>query len=897
MGEVYRATDTKLNRDVAIKVLPSELAEEPERLARFEREAKLLASLNHPNIAHVYGFESGTLSDGVTVHFLAMELVEGEELAERLKHGLIPVDEALEIAKQIAEALEEAHEHGIVHRDLKPANVKVTPDGKVKVLDFGLAKAYAGESATGSSADLSQSPTLAHTGTQAGVILGTAAYMSPEQARGKPVDKRADIWAFGVVLYEMLAGGQLFGGETVSDVLAAVLTREIDLQRLPASTRPAVRTLLRRCLERDPRQRLHDVADARIVLDELGAGRGEAEPAPAQSSGIPGFALAAGAVLLVAALAAGAWIGRRASAPAAAGAADAGLHRFTRLTFASGMESSPSLSPDGEFVAYTAIDGGDRDIFLLRVGGQRSINLTEDSAAAEDHPAFSPDGKQIAFRSERAGGGIFVMGATGESTRRLTKFGDNPSWSPDGSEIVFATEGESDPHAREKLSELWVVKAAGGEPHKIFAGDAVMPSWSPDGNRIAYWRIAQGTRDVWTIAADGSDPQPVTAASSVDWNPVWARDGAHLYFESDRGGVMNPWRVAIDEPSGRLRGEPEPITLPTSWSGQLSLSADERRLAYRTSDMTAEVRRIPIDAGAGRITGPAERLFETAIPAVGLDVSADGWMLFRTAAMQEDVYVMRVDGSGLRKLTDDEAKDRNPVWSPDGQQAAFYSNRSGFYEIWTVNRDGSGLRRRTATSSDKTARGTVLFPIWSPDGRSIALSADDEVVRFVLRDEPVPRAEMERIPVDVGDGKVVYPLSWSPDGRKIAGVRIGQNGQLLGGLVVHDLQAGATRFLRIDLPVPPAPHDYPILSWLPDSRRGVVRWGDRVLLVDTATEQITTLLAGFNRDGGIARVTGDGRWLYMLDSRDEGDLWMASQDLPASPAAGADQEAATGAPR
>src|SRR3990172_529496 len=231
MGQVYRATDTKLGREVAIKVLPAELARDPARLARFEREAKLLASLNHPNIAHVYGFERATLDDGSAVHFLAMELAPGEDLSERLKRGPIPVDEALAIAKQIAEALEEAHEKGIVHRDLKPANVKLTPDGKVKVLVFGLAKAYAAEAA--STADLSQSPTLAQTGTQAGVILGTAAYMSPEQARGKTVDKRADIWAFGVLLYEMLTGRRLFSGETVSDVLAAVLTREPEWGLLP----------------------------------------------------------------------------------------------------------------------------------------------------------------------------------------------------------------------------------------------------------------------------------------------------------------------------------------------------------------------------------------------------------------------------------------------------------------------------------------------------------------------------------------------------------------------------------------------------------------------------------------------------------------------------------------
>jgi hypothetical protein len=226
MGEVFRATDSKLDREVAIKVLPDGLAQDPERLARFEREARLLASLNHPNVAHVYGFESATLADGSAAHFLAMELVEGEDLAERLKRGAIPVDEAIGIAEQIAEALEEAHEHGIVHRDLKPANVKVTPDGKVKVLDFGLAKAWQGPGAA--SADLSQSPTLAHTGTAAGLIHGTAAYMSPEQARGRPVDRKSDIWAFGALLYEMLTGKPLFTGDTIGDVLASVLRQEVD---------------------------------------------------------------------------------------------------------------------------------------------------------------------------------------------------------------------------------------------------------------------------------------------------------------------------------------------------------------------------------------------------------------------------------------------------------------------------------------------------------------------------------------------------------------------------------------------------------------------------------------------------------------------------------------------
>jgi eukaryotic-like serine/threonine-protein kinase len=263
MGEVYRANDTSLKRQVAIKVLPEAVATDPQRVSRFRREAELQAALNHPNIAHLYGLEN---VDGITA--LVMELVEGPTLADRIANGPIPVDEALSIAKQIAEALEAAHEQGIVHRDLKPANVKLTPDGKVKVLDFGLAKAYSEESATQSGADLSNSPTLARAGTEAGMILGTPAYMSPEQARGKPVDKRTDIWAFGCVFYEMLTGGPAFPGETIADSVARIIERSPDFEALPGSMPPSVRLLVRRCLERDSRERLRDIGDARIEIGQ-----------------------------------------------------------------------------------------------------------------------------------------------------------------------------------------------------------------------------------------------------------------------------------------------------------------------------------------------------------------------------------------------------------------------------------------------------------------------------------------------------------------------------------------------------------------------------------------------------------------------------------------------------
>src|SRR5580658_2209315 len=264
MGEVYRARDSKLGRDVALKVLPEAFARDAERMARFHREAKVLASLDHPNIASIYGFE-----DSGATHALVMELVEGPTLGDRIKAGPIPIDEALRIAKQITDALEYAHERGIVHRDLKPANVKVTVDDAVKVLDFGLAKAIEGDAA---SVDISTSPTISRMATLAGVLLGTAAYMSPEQAKAKPVDRRADIWAFGCVLYEMLTGKMAFRGESVTDTLAAVIKEEPDWSQLPAATPVRVRVLLQRCLQKDPKQRLRDIGDARISLDEVLSG-------------------------------------------------------------------------------------------------------------------------------------------------------------------------------------------------------------------------------------------------------------------------------------------------------------------------------------------------------------------------------------------------------------------------------------------------------------------------------------------------------------------------------------------------------------------------------------------------------------------------------------------------
>ncbi len=364
MGEVYRARDTKLGREVAIKVLPQEFAGDEGRLARFEREAQLLASLNHPNIAAIHGLEE---SNGI--RHLILELAPGKTLAERLAAGPLPVEEALSVCRQIAEALEAAHEKGIVHRDLKPANVKVTPEGKVKVLDFGLAKALEGERAE---QDASTSPTLSEVATRAGVILGTAPYMSPEQARGKPLDKRTDIWSFGCVLYEMLTGRAAFSGETVSDTIAAILDREPDWKALPNDTPATIRLLLRRCLEKDRNQRLHDIADARIEIEDAGRqarnGGILAAPEPVRSwrwvLGITALTCALAGALIT-------WVAMRSAGVDHSSVPQ--LASVARLTHDPEFSESPTWSPDRTLLAFASNRSGNFEIYVRRVEGGQEV--------------------------------------------------------------------------------------------------------------------------------------------------------------------------------------------------------------------------------------------------------------------------------------------------------------------------------------------------------------------------------------------------------------------------------------------------------------------------------------------------------------------------------------------
>ena len=584
MGEVYRARDTNLDRDVAIKVLPEDFAEDTERLARFEREAKLLASLNHANIAAIYGLE-----DEGDQRFIAMELVEGETLAERIsRSGRIEAEEALEIARQVAGALEAAHENGVIHRDLKPANVIVTPEGKAKVLDFGLAKAYEADGAPSEiSADLSHSPTMA-AATRTGVIMGTAAYMSPEQAKGKPLDKRTDIWSFGTLLYEMLTGQQPLARDNFQETLAAILRDEPDWESVPERLPFTVRHLLRRCVRKDPTHRLRDIGDARIELEDA-IRQPEGLLAPVIDP--PGRTQPASwnrwmvVAVVVAAIFWGSWTQFGSWGSSSSDLALPPRVTQTQLTNTQGAEFGGTISPDGEWFAYASQAGDEANIFLQSVGTRSPIAIAHDGVS----PVFSPDGSQIAFSAPPTagvpteGGGISIMGRTGDDVRRLTDFGFNPAWSPDGKKIVFGEEFViSNPYTRTAIGfDLHVVEVASGTVSPLPVPDGVQPTWSPHGNRIAYWSIVAGQRDVFSVPAAGGDPVPVTNDGAVDFSPAWSPDGNWLYWASNRGGAMAIWRVAIDEVSGDVLGDPQRITTGgLSEPGMLSISTDGTRLIY-----------------------------------------------------------------------------------------------------------------------------------------------------------------------------------------------------------------------------------------------------------------------------------------------------------------------------
>ena len=879
MGEVYRARDTKLQRDVALKVLPSDTAPDPERRQRFEREARAVAALNHPNIVTIHSVDD---VDGRL--FLTMELVDGQPLSELIRPGGLPLDQLLAIATPLADAVSAAHARGITHRDLKPANVMVTPTRQVKVLDFGLAKLLDTSVVTDTMA--TEAPQVI---TGQGKILGTIAYMAPEQAEGKPVDARSDIFSLGVMLYEMATGERPFKGDTSVSTLAAIMR---DTPKSVTDVNPAIPKelgrVIRRALSKDPDRRQQTGKDLRNELDDLRKEleSGELTASTAQTAAVraaapaprrmPWAAVAAG-LALVAAAGAGVMWSRREPASVTSDTSDAPVSvTVTSLTSEGGTEMFPSLSPDGKWVIYTRdeLGTGQTDVLLRAVGGQTTINLTKDSAADDSQAVFSPDGERIAFRSERDGGGLFVMGRTGESVRRLATVGFNPSWSPDGATIVYASQSVVySPGNRAAGSQLWVASTTTGERRQLATGDAVQPAWSPHGQRIAYWGLLNDSaqRDLWTIAAGGGEPVRVTSDPAVDWSPAWSPDGRHLYFSSDRSGGFNLWRVAIDEASGRVLGEPVAVPIPRQRIGHLSVSADGASIAMASFTTESGIEALTFDPARGTV-GARRRVTNSSETAATPSVSPDGrWIAFYSVQQngQEDLWVVNRDGTGLRQLTNDAARDRRPLWSADGTRLMFYSDRSGRYQVWTIAADGGGLMQVTDYPR------LVIQPVWSPDGTRAVASVtigDNKLLMFDPR-MPAGQQRVEELPAFPGG---FTAISWSADGTRVAGHG---NSRPERGAVIYTVASRTYEELR---PSGGSP------AWLPDGRRllytggagSVGTSGRELLLLDTATKISTPVHSSPGEILGGAGLSPDARAIYLNIYRLQADIALAK--LPAS---------------
>ena len=712
MGQVYRATDTTLTRQVAIKILPDAFAADPERMARFEREAKTLASLNHPNIAAIYGFEK---SGGA--YALVMELVEGDDLSRRIAKGAIPLDEALPIARQIADALEAAHERGIIHRDLKPANIKVRSDGTVKVLDFGLAKAI--EPAEGSSPSPSMSPTITTPAmTQAGIILGTAAYMSPEQARGKTVDKRADIWAFGCVVYEMLIGRRAFQGEETSDVLAAVLRQDLDWSVLPAAPN-RLRRLLVRCLDRDPHTRLRDIGEARVEIDKTLAGVGDdgaapqstgtaAQFTPASTPTLP-WAVAAALVVVAAVMAFGWW---RATRPA-----ERALRPLVRLDVDLGADVSLGsvaganqiISPDGTRIVYVSHSR----LFTRRLDQPNATELAGTQGALA--PFFSPDGQWIAF---------------------------------------FAA------------SKLQKISVDGGSPTILC--DAPLGrggTWDKDGNIIA---ALSGVTGLSRVPSAGGPPTPVTDLRNGElthrWPQILPRGNAVLF-------------TAHTATNGFDRANIEVMSLADKSRKTLVRGGTYSR--YLPSGHLVYVNRgtlfaVPFDADRLEVHGtPAPVLdqigYNAQVGSAQLDFSETGTLIYRSGGAGSGLLtVVWLDGAGkVEPLLANPGAYVNPSLSPDGRRLAVNVVEGSGTDIWIYDWPRDAMTRLTFT-------GRADGPVWSPDGRYIAFLALEEGLSVIRSDgsgkpQPLTQSKNRQLPqaFDAGGKALLFFEAASRAGNAI----------------------------------------------------------------------------------------------------------------------------------
>jgi Tol biopolymer transport system component len=800
MGEVYLAEDTRLGRKVALKFLPPSLAGDQDRLRRFEGEARAASALNHPNILTIYEIGSGGGRQ-----FIAAEYVEGETLRQRMVHTRLSVLEALDIALQVASALVAAHHAKIVHRDIKPENIMMRHDGYVKVVDFGLAKLTA---APPVAADTSK-PTLLQIDTDTGMVMGTTAYMSPEQARGLTVDARSDIWSLGVVMYEMVAARPPFEGDTRSDVLVAILERQpVSLLDISAEVPESFEWIVAKALTKEPEERyqtareiLSDLRRLKQKLDLIAAQK-HSSPRPRVETGeyvddsahrsttlpgaatdetnpiretLPHFAisrlshnrliLVLAASIVLALVIGVVWSIKR------FGRTDTGnesktssqVLRATQITFSPGLDGFPSLSPDAKSVVYSSDQNGGFEIYIRQLTpGGGELQLTNDGQQ-NVQPSWSPDGQRIAYYSKNRGG-IWVISALGGAVKQLTEAGSRPAWSPDGSTIAFQSGASGEIFVSRAMppSTIWIVLSQGGGPRQITrpgnpSGGHASPSWSPDGKRLAFEDSDYIFSSIWSVAIAGGEPRKITEGN----NPIYAPDGKHIYYQGAADPGLSKLQLAT---SGEPIGEPVNVMGPGPGTAlrNPAISADGKKLVYsatRTSSNLWSVSLSPASADALGPPSPFSR--DTSLRNNLARFSPDGRKLALTRwrpGTSADIWVADVDGRNLIQVTSNSATDSQASWFPQSDRLAFLSDRDKPMKLWTIS---------LATGKEEPFLDLgegVQFAQLSPDAKQVAFNL---IQNGAMNVWVASVKDGQRTQLTFDSELMGFPC-WSPDGQFLA---------------------------------------------------------------------------------------------------------------------------------
>ena len=857
MGVVYLARDTNLDRDVALKTLPADLAADPDRRVRFTREAKALAALNHPSIVTVHSVEE---ADGM--HFITMELVKGKTVAEVLPRKGFALDRFFDVAIPLTDAVAAAHQQGITHRDLKPANVMIDDNGRVKVLDFGLAKATPGFLNRGGEL-------RTQSATQEGHTVGTPAYMSPEQAGGQSVDARSDIFSLGIVFYEMLTGERPFAGANPVSIISSILR---DTPRSLSEVQPAIprelARLVHRCLAKNPDDRYQSAIDLRHGLEETKQDVDSGDLLPSQpaarvsarSMRIPLAILAAAAVLT-----ASIWLLRNRG--------DAGevrvlrLHNAVQVTSALDVESYPTWSPDGQRLAYQANEAGyllvgNHDIWVAQLGRGEPVNLTKGSAANDLRPGWSPDGREIAFFSNRDGDwGVYVVPAIDGNPRKVLALPGStmsswsaPQWSKEGTTLfVAASEADRNVVIVLSLASLQHTRVVLPEHHSPRRWDL---SVSPDGRWFAYLEAGGGNPELtrlWMIGASGGEANPLTDGRTNVWNPTWSGDGRKVFYVSNRGGSMDLWQQLVDD-DGKPVGEPLAITQGLAIRSA-AFSPDGTKLAYAKGGKVSNVWRVPIVADRPATWADAMRVTSEHAYIEFVDVSPNGQQIAVSSDRRgnQDLWLLPSAGGEMTPLTNDPTPDWNPRWSPDGSEIAFYAYRSGNRDIWVMPSRGGPARQLTSQP------GFDWFPSWSPDGSEIAFQ--------VQRPEGITTSIVRAAGGEPRFLAVGGATDWSPDGQWLVVLRQGRlfrvasdGGQPLPLPTSH--RPNSSRFSRDGQSI--------YYSVIDGPRENLDIW--RLWLNDGKISRVTQLQGRRGRLGYVFSV--DAQYLYLTWHEDEGDIWV-----------------------